>query len=890
MNEDQPSKLALSAEWYANLGWKIMPCHGVIGGRCTCKGNHPEPKDVGKHPAINSWNSAATDNLETIRRWWREEPNYNIGVFCRPSGFLVIDIDPRSKGDESFQRFEEILEGNLPPTIEATTGTYTVNGKQIKGRHLFYKCDPSEDLIGQLNKLDLKGIDIKHNGYVLIAPSNHYSGTTYEWVQGKRPDQIEMADAPEELLNLLRKKNRRKGSTSLGSAEWDTAFGGIEYDGERLDVDKLLSDGLVEGERAIGLYKIALALANRFPVDTEYGALAVETLMIRFNAEKVKPPMELEGPNSVLMHTRRAIEFVRNNPKTKMSWPDGTSFDKLKPFVENSTKESLDSLNRNDQPKEQLKPLLGVIPPKIETEEDYYDTGLSDSGLIVTNSIQSGHSMKQTLSNRNLEIAPDRDSLMEEDGGTPGRRSLTDIGNGRRIVDTFSPVIRYTEGLGWFFWNEVHWKPDVEQLDVKELAKKLGPIIASETKHYNDDDAMKVVKWAHDSKAVSKINSAIDSAKSDSRIRLKVDDWDKSPDLLGVKNGVVDLRTGALMKNSPDLYITRSSPIGYIQGQVNGRWQQFLDFATGGDKEFQDWLQRAAGYSITGHKSHDVLFMVYGPAGSGKNTFVEALVKCLGTKQYAWPFDTSVLSQGDGKSTQQDQYHWAELRGRRVVWVDELPDSERIKENSIKKLTGSSEIGGRSPGEKPFTFTSQAKLWISTNHRPIITDDAMWRRIRPIPFIHVPEKPDPDLKEYIFDPNGALPAVLSWAVEGAIKVLNSSATDSLGWCKVVRDAASIYQKTEDRIGIFLEEETRVNPDATVGMRDLFALYRIWSEQRGEKPLTQIAFDRKLRDRNMQLEGSGSRVIIKGIMMPPRIIQNESIPGIGAAAARLSFNF
>ena len=135
---------------------------------------------------------------------------------------------------------------------------------------------------------------------------------------------------------------------------------------------------------------------------------------------------------------------------------------------------------------------------------------------------------------------------------------------------------------------------------------------------------------------------------------------------------------------------------------------------------------------------------------SGKNTFVEAIVKCLGTKEYAWPLDSSILAQNDGRASGQDLYHWAELRGRRLVWVDELPDSERLKENSVKKLTGSSEISARSPGEKPFTFESRAKLWVSTNHRPIITDDAMWRRIRPIPFLKVPENPDPELKEYIF--------------------------------------------------------------------------------------------------------------------------------------------
>jgi len=225
------------------------------------------------------------------------------------------------------------------------------------------------------------------------------------------------------------------------------------------------------------------------------------------------------------------------------------------------------------------------------------------------------------------------------------------------------------------------------------------------------------------------------------------------------------------------------------------------------------------------------------------------------------------------------------LRGRRVVWVDELPDSERIKENSLKRLTGSSEITGRSPGEKPFSFQSQAKLWISTNHRPIITDDAMWRRIKPIPFTCVPERPDPDLKDYIFDENGGLPAVLSWAVEGAIKLLNSSSTDALGTCKVVSEAAAQYKKNEDRIGIFLEEETKINPEANIGMDDLYLCYKIWSERRGERGLSQIAFDRKLRDRTMEIVGTGSRAIVKGVMLPPRLIQNETIPNIGMSALK-----
>jgi phage/plasmid-associated DNA primase len=135
--------------------------------------------------------------------------------------------------------------------------------------------------------------------------------------------------------------------------------------------------------------------------------------------------------------------------------------------------------------------------------------------------------------------------------------------------------------------------------------------------------------------------------------------------------------------------------------------------------------------------------------------------------------------------------------------------------------------------------------------------------------LKTPEKADPGLKEYIFDPDGALPAVLSWAVEGAIKVLGSANRDGLGWCKVVSEAADMYRKNEDRLALFLEEETLVSEGANCTVKQLFLTYRTWSEDRGERPMTQIAFDRKMRERSYKIEGSGAKATVFGIQIAPR---------------------
>jgi phage/plasmid-associated DNA primase len=147
----------------------------------------------------------------------------------------------------------------------------------------------------------------------------------------------------------------------------------------------------------------------------------------------------------------------------------------------------------------------------------------------------------------------------------------------------------------------------------------------------------------------------------------------------------------------------------------------------------------------------------------------------------------------------------------------------------------------------------------------------MWRRIRPIPFLNVPTDPDPDLKDYIFDPEGALPAVLAWAVEGAMKVLNSKSRDALGWCSVVANAAEVYRKNEDRIGIFLAEETEELAGEKTPVKSLFNVYRKWSEDRGERPMTQIAFHRKLVDRNMTVEGMGAKAMVHDVKLVMKAI-------------------
>jgi len=855
------TKLARGAEYYASvLNWYIFPCHGIHEGRCTCSQPSEDPGQRGKHPAISNGHKGSTTDAATVAGWWHTNPHYNVGVFCKPSGFFVIDIDPRSGGFDSFDKLEALLETEIPPTVEAITGVYMVNGRRLRGRHLYFKYDGNNTLVTNLQHANMPGIDIKYNGYVLAPPSVHASGVEYEWKPGHAPWEMEMPEATEEMIQAFTKRGgSTKRTGSLTKVDWnDMSLGEFET----IDLDSEMGKDLPEGNRAVGIYRMACSLANKVDVSTEAGRLMVETTMIRYNAEHVKPPLPLEGPGGLLSHVHRAIEFVQSNPKTS-----------LIPQVEEWQKEAAVRMQegtfRSQASISTSNHVQSAPTPKFRDEDSVDDgdmyTAPGTVGGAVARAAAAGLSVEEATRLTNMDVPKDPDALSAEEGGTPGARSLSDVGNARRVVDSFGSVVRYTPGLGWFNWSGTHWTFDKETLNVKEQAKKIATIISSEAMQYDENSRNDVYKWANQARSAARITAAIDIAKTDPRVRVDVPQWDADPYLLGVRNGVVDLRTGELFMGRPDLNITKHSPIAYVPGTTSDRWNKFLDDATNGDKELQDWIQRAAGYTLTGLSHLDNMFLMYGPPGSGKNTAVEAFVKCLGTGDYAWPLDSSVLGADDGHAKSSDEYHWAKLVGKRMVWADELPEGERLKENQVKKLTGSSEISARSPGESPFTFSSQAKLWLTTNHRPMINDDAMWRRIRPIPWSHVPEMPDPSLKEYLFDPQGGLPAVLAWMIEGALKFLASPNKD-LGWCKAVYEASEMYRKSEDRIGLFFEEKMEHDPEGSVRLADVNPIYRFWCQERGELPMAVGKLQRKLADRGYNIIGNGSSAVLYGYTM------------------------
>ena len=191
--------LGQAAVAYAEqLGLYLLPLWGVKDRRCLCRKRTICPA-TGKHPIgelVRHGKADASNDPDVIRRWWEQEPNANIGLHCGLSGLLVVDIDPRNGGNESW---EGLLDQHGPPpdTQEAESGG--------GGRHLVFRR-PTQVPVKD-RKLEA-GIDIKVDGYIVVAPSAHKSGQEYTWLAEADPfDGAPFADPPAWLVEKLQVKD-----------------------------------------------------------------------------------------------------------------------------------------------------------------------------------------------------------------------------------------------------------------------------------------------------------------------------------------------------------------------------------------------------------------------------------------------------------------------------------------------------------------------------------------------------------------------------------------------------------------------------------------------------------------------------------------------------------
>ncbi|HME31681.1 MAG TPA: bifunctional DNA primase/polymerase [Terriglobales bacterium] len=248
---DSP-QLLNAALGYAERGWHVVPLHNPTGRGCSC--GHADCASPAKHPRTVHGLKDASHNPATIRQWWAQWKDANVGITTGPeSGIIVLDVDGK-QGEESLVELERRY-GALPDTFTVRTGG--------GGLHSYFTHPPGLDVRNSASKI-APGLDVRGaGGYVVAPPSLHSSGQRYEVNESAIPP----VPCPEWLLSLIQSAN---GTQARQDAPAAGAVGGA----------------IGKGGRTKRLVSLAGGMLRRGMTPE-----AIEAALLAENAARCSPPL-----------------------------------------------------------------------------------------------------------------------------------------------------------------------------------------------------------------------------------------------------------------------------------------------------------------------------------------------------------------------------------------------------------------------------------------------------------------------------------------------------------------------------------------------------------------------------------------------------------------------
>lgn len=416
-----------------------------------------------------------------------------------------------------------------------------------------------------------------------------------------------------------------------------------------------------------------------------------------------------------------------------------------------------------------------------------------------------------------------------------------------RFTARHAHELRYVAKWGsWLYWDRTRWKFE-DTLKAFDLARVIAREAASGYNRPND----------HAKIASAKTVAAIERlARADRLHAATVEEWDSDHWLLNTPGGVVNLCSGRLLPHDPTRYMTKITAVA--PGVDCPLWRKFLNDITGGDTELQRFLQRIAGYVLTGSIREHALFFFYGTGGNGKGVFLNTLTAILADHAAIAPMETFIVTHSERHPTD-----LAGLRGARLVTAQETERGRRWAESKIKALTGGDPITARFMRQDFFTYLPAFKLVIAGNHKPSLSgvDAAIRRRFHLVPFTVTIVNPDKELPDKL---RAEWSGILAWMVEGCL----AWQREGLNPPAIVRDATETYLGEEDTIAQWVEECCLTGTGQWGIGAKLWQSWKSWAEANNERPGTRKAFAEAMAARGYPADKSQGVRGYAGINLKP----------------------
>ena len=432
-------------------------------------------------------------------------------------------------------------------------------------------------------------------------------------------------------------------------------------------------------------------------------------------------------------------------------------------------------------------------------------------------------------------------------------RSWDDQGRGLRMRDQFATVLKFNAvDKKWFFFNGSYWQEDIGNQRVELAAervansiKKEKPELSFSTKTDEDKAMNEWYKFQKDSRSHMAKMHMIDEFKK--YVIVKHGEFDKEDMLLNTESGYVDLSSGELHDHDIDKKFSHQTVAEYSDNVDAPLWEKFLNQIFNNDEELIHYVQKAIGYSFTGSVDEQCLFILNGRGRNGKSVFSNVVSDVAGNYAKQMNVQTIVAKKNQSGSANSDI---ARLEGARIVTSSELNEGDRFDESLVKQLTGGDKILARFLYGSEFEYKPKFKIWMATNHLPIIrgTDDGIWRRIKIIPFnIQIPkEKVDKKLEYKL---KAEYTGILNWIVQGAIMWQQEGLEDP----EAVKQVIETYRAEMDPLDAFLEECCTTGQNYSIKAREMYDAYHEWAKESEEYKMSLNKFGREMSKKLLRVK-------------------------------------
>lgn len=464
-------------------------------------------------------------------------------------------------------------------------------------------------------------------------------------------------------------------------------------------------------------------------------------------------------------------------------------------------------------------------------------------------------------------------AAQEGDRPSWSMHSWDDFGNAERLIELYGERLRWVEELGiWLEYDGSRWV-DSPRGGERAAMRMIEQLRTLEEPLYSEmtdpEDQRKEPKsqrenfrtWLKTQRSDGFVKRAASSVKTTGLLDARTSDFDRNVDLLNVRNGVVDLLSGALMPHEPAQMLRRRADVDYVPTAEAPTWEAFLERVMP-DQEMRNYLQRIVGYSITGQTREQVIFLHHGVTANGKSVFLRVIEAVLGDLSQVIPPKTLLVKREDQHPTDIDR-----MEGKRFLQLSETPQGAQLDEALIKRLTGEESITARGMGKDFREFRITGKVHVVTNHLPHINhDEATMRRLRLVHWgVTIPEaQRDKTLAARIIATE--LPGVLAWAVRGAQEWHEHGLAAPVA-AKIDTDD---YIASEDTFGQWISDCELVSKDGHfTATAEIYRSYSSWCAANGVTPMGSRSLGKELSRRgfaSIRYPGTGARgwqVQIKG---------------------------